>query len=406
MADILESILLAAKKLPGQTVGGGVDLMNTILGGGANIVQAIQGKEITREIGEGLIPKPVGGSEQLNEFFGLPSKSSGLMEESASAVMNALSPAGAVKSAIVGGKAMIVAAGILTEPAVLARAKRAIAEGTDPAQVFKYTGVYEGPIDKKLRTVIDDSTSKFKPSATITDPIRGETVVNAGEYNHKTLDQILKHDELFYHYPELRDVSVLHDSKLPTGNASYSANEAGVTIRLGPMNSKEELQSALLHETQHAIQHLEGFASGSSYKSFLPSKNFYESFTKVQNTARELKISIAKKYGILPDDVANMANNPAMKGSGILADPDYQLYMRTRRAQEVGIEAENAAKMKYRHTAGEAEARAVQTQFESAKLRGREGELFFPLDLYDVPPSSLLLSPFDSKLLSKPVTKP
>jgi len=95
-------------------------------------------------------------------------------------------------------------------------------------------------------------------------------------YIEDKLGKILKDNELFKTYPELRDTElVLYSFSNPEGTTGrYTGNFETPNIALwGVDYSKPELtneqKSTLIHEIQHAIQDIEGFARGGSSSKFL-----------------------------------------------------------------------------------------------------------------------------------------
>lgn len=87
-------------------------------------------------------------------------------------------------------------------------------------------------------------------------------------FNALPLDEALDHPALFAAYPALRQVFVQVDPKLGVGG-SFSLMEGGEqVIRIG---RGQQLQT-LLHEIQHGIQHIEGFASGGMARQFAVSR--------------------------------------------------------------------------------------------------------------------------------------
>lgn len=73
------------------------------------------------------------------------------------------------------------------------------------------------------------------------------------------LIEVLEHPKLYEEYPDLRNLKVSFNDRLPfEGSGSYQ-NEA-ISMSLASENPK----STLLHEIQHAIQEKEGFARGGS----------------------------------------------------------------------------------------------------------------------------------------------
>jgi hypothetical protein len=84
-----------------------------------------------------------------------------------------------------------------------------------------------------------------------------------------TLDRVLKHDDLFAQYPELKGYRVYPLSKSPNykgeANKALGAHDEKnkiIYLKEG-MPPKEQL-SVLLHELQHGVQAAEGHASGAS----------------------------------------------------------------------------------------------------------------------------------------------
>lgn len=424
---ILDSIFMATKKLPGQVVGGAVDLTNMISGGYANIVDIARGKLITRSIGEGLVPKPLGGTQSINESFGIPSESSGPAEDYTGAILGGLSPlmfirtlpntitragqylsdTAKISAATPAGKELNLIVGARSagkSDAAIEEARAAQAVGmTSMRRTFSETGVYIGPLDGKARSVIDDSKSVINPDAIVPSPKGGNvTEMKPGPNgNGFNLEDVLGHPELYDIYPELKDVAVISKPDMKVGTATTYNSPAGSRIEMGPQGSVEQFQTTLLHETQHVIQHLEGFSSGASPSAFLPSPKFYDSLRNVQTATLALKTGLADKYGLKVGDIESLAANPDLPSS-VTADPNFQLYLRTRRAQVVAMDVQTQAVEKYKSVAGEAEAFSVEKAYTVGTQTGRPTSSFFPLDLYDKSLNALIPSPYDSKILTNP----
>ncbi len=101
---------------------------------------------------------------------------------------------------------------------------------------------------------------------------------------NESLGDIIESKELFDAYPQLKDMPVeislqSYSSKNPKRGLGVSGSfvYGEITLRT-PINTKtpkeslakheERIKSALLHEVQHAIQEIEGFATGGNYKMF------------------------------------------------------------------------------------------------------------------------------------------
>ncbi|UOF76779.1 coil containing protein [Caudoviricetes sp.] len=74
------------------------------------------------------------------------------------------------------------------------------------------------------------------------------------------VSDVLEHRALFAAYPSVADVNVEFDDNLLAGNARYSP--ASKTITLSKASDLDTILNMLLHEIQHNIQDIEGFARG------------------------------------------------------------------------------------------------------------------------------------------------
>ena len=112
--------------------------------------------------------------------------------------------------------------------------------------IRQQTGWFRG-MDGKWRFEVDDSGSQVKK-----------------HQGKMTLDQLLEHDELFEHYPDMRKMPV-EFADLPEGtNAQYSRELDAIRINRNLADNPEKIRSAVLHEIQHGIQKREGFAKGAT----------------------------------------------------------------------------------------------------------------------------------------------
>lgn len=84
------------------------------------------------------------------------------------------------------------------------------------------------------------------------------------------IDKVLKHDELFKQYPQLKDYRILPLSKAPNGAKSMEEGALGAhdaknkIIYVKPGLDKQAQLSTILHEIQHGVQDIEGHVSGAS----------------------------------------------------------------------------------------------------------------------------------------------
>lgn len=99
------------------------------------------------------------------------------------------------------------------------------------------------------------------------------------DYNDKTfkLSDVMIHHELFEAYPELKDINISF-KKL---NMDRLAETDGKNITFNSQipRTREDILSTILHETQHVIQRIEGFAPGSNpISAHVYLKNYLEGF--------------------------------------------------------------------------------------------------------------------------------
>lgn len=133
--------------------------------------------------------------------------------------------------------------GRLAQKANLAKlndAKSMEMQGLNPNQIHTGTGWFRGA-DGEWRFEIPDNKADFHTY--------GDTV-----------GQTMSHPELYKNYPELANRPVTYNAK--TNTANYDPGTGGMNLSLYT-DQRKQLPIAL-HEAQHAIQHMEGFANGTN----------------------------------------------------------------------------------------------------------------------------------------------
>ena len=148
-----------------------------------------------------------------------------------------------------------------------------------PVEVWEATGWMRG-VDGRWRFEIDDSSARLVEGAT--DKLRMEAdrrraqewadldpeFLNEPELGvlankPLTLGDVLDHDGLFAAYPKMREVPVFLGG--PPGARGSFAPEAGeIGLGWSMVNLPDQAVSTLLHEVQHLIQTVEGFAVGAN----------------------------------------------------------------------------------------------------------------------------------------------
>ena len=126
----------------------------------------------------------------------------------------------------------------------LDQAKAMLEKGADEVEIWQKTGWFKDK-DGAWKFEIGDSKARLNPN-----------FKSGGR-----LSELLEHEELFKAYPELKDISVKKIN-----------DEGGEKLGYYDPNKKEIAinnigdKSTLMHEVQHAIQEIEGFAKGSGAK--------------------------------------------------------------------------------------------------------------------------------------------
>ena len=121
--------------------------------------------------------------------------------------------------------------------------------GKDPKTIRLATGWERGK-DDKWRYEILDGGLKGKAKKDTDDGY-------SSDFESK-LENVLNNEELFKAYPELKDIKVIFN----TGGNTGSYDSQTKTIEVSSDSKSKKL--ILLHEVQHAIQDIEGFARGGS----------------------------------------------------------------------------------------------------------------------------------------------
>lgn len=168
----------------------------------------------------------------------------------------------------------------------------------EPDLIRQRTGWFCG-YDDKWRFEIDDSQAQllmpYKEWSRRTAEFFGEPkpyseADGVGHYPRFRLDDVLDHPALFAAYPQLRSVNVFYDLSLSplSGERGYF-DPKKKEIGLGSWVTDEQALSSLMHEIQHAIQYIEGFARGGSVSEFTTESNAGEIFEEAQKVIAEIK---------------------------------------------------------------------------------------------------------------------
>ncbi|MEX0385882.1 DUF7178 family protein [Spiribacter onubensis] len=142
-------------------------------------------------------------------------------------------------------------------------AEKMRARNTPNHVVFRDTGWFQGA-DGMMRYEISDDDAKL--------------MVDSTDKRFYRLHEVLSHPRLYAAYPELRN-AIVHVRGMNGANGRYRRGSR--IIELAPREQPADMLSTLLHEVQHAIQAIEGFAVGgnSSESVWSSIKNAMESLS-------------------------------------------------------------------------------------------------------------------------------
>ncbi len=183
----------------------------------------------------------------------------------------------------------------------LATAQQRITAGEDVETVRQDTG-WSRDVDGKWKFEIDDSKAKLQLTP---DEFRAFAKDGKGV----NLGDLLDHPQLFAAYPALRDLPV--SQKIGRG-ATYSTGKR--QILMGNQVPANQFLSVLMHEVQHGIQTIEGFATGGAVSQYRGDKSAQRSQYKreageveARNVQQRLQMDAETRRAFSPDMTADVA---------------------------------------------------------------------------------------------------
>ncbi len=178
-----------------------------------------------------------------------------------------------------------------------------------------------------------------------------------------TVGDVLDHPALFAAYPGIAGVRVDINHGLPANHAAYTYETRA--IELSGKSNPEEVLSTLLHEIQHGIQHIEGFAMGGTPKDMAGAldRDALEKMALVDDLLTAEFEALQSKWGSvdaqsIPANVAERATVLRREINAIRATGHRQISNPFVRPTYTDAELHDG----YRRLAGEVEARNTQTR--------------------------------------------
>jgi hypothetical protein len=149
---------------------------------------------------------------------------------------------------------------------MLESAERLERAGATPDSIWKATGWGRGK-DGRWRFEINDAEAKLNS------PITHRS-------KHVPAERAVDHPELFEAYPQLKTLGL---GPLPETSRAYGSYD-GVDINISPGIGPDEQRKTLLHELQHGVQYIEGFAKGGNPGMFTNDKQWDVEITKINRS--------------------------------------------------------------------------------------------------------------------------
>ena len=211
-------------------------------------------------------------------------------------------------------------------------------KGVAPEEIWRQTGTAKFA-DGKWRQEISDVGAK------ITDDVYEGIKKNKNFAG--PLEKSMQHEQLYKAYPEVKDIyTTMYASPLPEG----SFESASKTITVGGPSTGYQKSSAL-HEVQHGIQDIEGWARGGTPESAVGSGVTKEN--QFDWAKRAYENSIGKNGNISDEELLSQLLDKPYAHKNVKSWEDLS-------QREKLPWLDQGRQMAYRRLAGEAEARLTQ----------------------------------------------
>lgn len=223
--------------------------------------------------------------------------------------------------------------------------------------------------DKTYQQLTDMLGDEFENFAAA---LEGKMSASAGE-NDLSLAEYINHPKLFEAYPDLKNVTVRFDS-LPDGQKGYFSKRDNTIVLSDSLFGEDA--DVVLHEIQHVIQGMEGFASGTNPGYWNRGENYDRAAEKYRDNRARLLNGLSSDDLALYDEYRSTEREMGAMLDGSMLYDESRMDALEKRSDELYKElygkewfgklnrydrilgdAGEAVKEFYRNTAGEIEAR-------------------------------------------------
>ena len=177
---------------------------------------------------------------------------------------------------------------LTADKSLLAKAIEMEADKKDTNLILEETGWFKGG-DGKWRYMISDKDMKYYPNGYLANKqarryrelefkyITDTENMTAAEIDElkmlsknlvgvsktpTTLDEFIRHDDLFAAYPQLKSITVRFENTKSSKGGHYDPVHHEIVINSNLRDNVEKAKDIFIHEIQHVIQYIEGFANG------------------------------------------------------------------------------------------------------------------------------------------------
>lgn len=243
------------------------------------------------------------------------------------------------------------------------------AEGKTSEEIRQETGWFRS-YDNRWRYEIDDSKAVWHLDTAKPDQ---KHLFRFGERQYK-LEDLLEHEELYKAYPQLKDVVVYVNPNTEFGGYVVGRNTDHIAIH--DVADNYSTKCTLIHELQHIIQNIEGFAPGASkyeYSYLDWGDKEYEALEKRNEIAKKLYAILRRNGESISREAIAYNQNSYNVSDEIIEDSYWKLQTlgwRNKRTQDlvdayyeqVQILNRTTPEGQYHATAGEIEAYDAQAR--------------------------------------------
>lgn len=206
-------------------------------------------------------------------------------------------------------------------------------QGASRDEIWRETGWFQGDADGKWRFEIDDSKANFRDFDKLKD-------------NPTRAGDAFDHDELYKAYPELRDDVTFGSGKMKSRiQGIHNPKNKAITINA----RAQDPRSTALHELQHSVQRIEGYARGGSLKAA----------REIKRLAHDELRAVYRSLVEVADDVRKMQTRGDRAGLNRLRAKQHELVKRKNSLERI---SEAEPEEIYKNIAGEVEARKVENR--------------------------------------------